>query len=223
MKNLLFSISIVLLSLVACVQAPKSDEAKVEEKKEVKAVPQTAESKKLTVDTQKSRVTWIGTKPTGRHTGTINIASGDLTVQGDDIKAGNFVMDMKSVKVMDMDEENNNNLAGHLMSDDFFKVEKFPQAKFVLTSIAPYKKVEGAEKPKMPGVTHTITGNLTLLKETKSISFPAKVTMSDKGLKATANFNIDRTDWGVSYGSDKSLGDKFIRPDVNLALNLVAK
>jgi polyisoprenoid-binding protein YceI len=74
----------------------------------------------------------------------------------------------------------------------------------------------------MKDATHTITGNLTLKGTTKSITFPAKVAVNDNVVTADANFNIDRTQWGLVYGNDQSLGDKFIRPTVNIQLHLVA-
>jgi polyisoprenoid-binding protein YceI len=73
------------------------------------------------------------------------------------------------------------------------------------------------------GATHIISGNLKLKDSTKNISFPAKVEITDASVTAVADFNIDRSTWGLSYGADKSLGDKFIRPEVNIKLNITAK
>ena len=101
-----------------------------------------------------------------------------------------------------------------MKSADFLDTEKFPTAKFEITSVAPLANDSSA--------THTISGNLTLKDSTKNISFPAKLTVADNNLQAQANFNIDRTLWGLYYGNDKSLGDKFIRPEVNIKLNITA-
>ncbi len=208
-----------MFSFSSCVQAPKSDTATISDPKEVRQnIP---ESKTYNIETNKSLVTWIGTKPTGRHNGSLNIIKGRLGYKDGNITSGKFDIDMGSLKVLDMDEENNNNLAGHLMSEDFFKVKQFPKSTFVITSTEPYKEGVG-EKPLLKDVTHTVTGNLTMLGKTMSISFPAKIVIGDK-VKAEANFNIDRTNWGISYNSDKSLGDKFIRHDVNIGLNIVAE
>jgi hypothetical protein len=46
--------------------------------------------------------------------------------------------------------------------------------------------------------------------------------MNGNSLIADADFNIDRTQWGIVYGNDKSLGDKFIRPEVNIKLHIEA-
>ena len=74
----------------------------------------------------------------------------------------------------------------------------------------------------MANPTHFVTGNLELKGVTKRIKFPAKITISDGKVNAEAKFNINRKDWGMSYGADESLGDKFIRPTVHLGLNIVA-
>lgn len=74
----------------------------------------------------------------------------------------------------------------------------------------------------MKEATHTVTGNLTLKDITKSITFPAKIAMAENQVTADANFNIDRTQWGIVYGNDKSLGDKMIASEVNMQLHLVA-
>ena len=81
-------------------------------------------------------------------------------------------------------------LTKHLKSGDFFNVNEYPTAKFVSTSI------EDAGDGKV-----NITGDLTLLDETKSITFPATVS-NDDGLQFDATFTIDRTEFGMDHGLD---------------------
>ena len=81
-------------------------------------------------------------------------------------------------------------LTTHLKSADFFNVNEYPTAKFASTSI------EEAGDGKV-----NVTGDLTLLGETKSITFPATVSMED-GLKFDATFTIDRTEFGMNYGEE---------------------
>jgi len=106
-------------------------------------------------------------------------------------------------------------LQEHLLSPDFFETAKYPTAKFEVTgSEALVNSTEG---------THKISGNLTLKDSTQNVSFPATVTVSENDFAATAKYSIDRTKWGLVYGNDKSLGDKFIYPVVEITLNLKAK
>lgn len=77
-------------------------------------------------------------------------------------------------------------LTNHLNSPDFFDTREYPTAKFESTEITAGENGQ-----------QTITGNLTLLKTTKKISFPATVTVGDSGLTLNAKFKIDRMDFGI--------------------------
>ncbi|MFN3149633.1 YceI family protein [Bremerella sp.] len=81
-------------------------------------------------------------------------------------------------------------LTNHLKSPDFFDVRQNPEAKFASKSIEIGD--DGTAK---------VTGDLTLLGETKSISFPAKVKVG-KDIALDAEFVINRVDFGMDYGTD---------------------
>jgi polyisoprenoid-binding protein YceI len=81
-------------------------------------------------------------------------------------------------------------LNGHLSGPDFFDVNVYPTAKFESTQIAPATG---------DAATHTITGDLTLLKTTREISFPATVRIGDDGVSLDATFVLDRTEYGINY------------------------
>ncbi len=148
-------------------------------------------------------------------------------------------MDMKTVQARDeaMDEANNTKLSGHLKSDDFFQVEQYPNAVFEITSVEPigtaslvtndtdtdYTEYRDYNEFKVVDPTHMVTGNLTIKGETKGITFPARISMNNGEIKAKANFNINRTDWNLTYGADRSLGDKMLYSDFNLGFEIVAK
>jgi polyisoprenoid-binding protein YceI len=148
--------------------------------------------------------------PRQAHEGTINLASGSLVSDGKSVTGGDFVIDMKSIVATDItDPEYNKKFIGHITTGDFFEVEKYPTATFKIT------KVVGAN----------VTGDLTLHGVTKSITFPAKVSMMGGKATATASIPVDRTDFGVKYGSKKffdSIGDKAIDDVFNLDVTLVA-
>lgn len=174
----------------------------------------TTESATYTVDNAKSTVNWHGSKLTGEHSGTIQIQSGSLSVEGGNVTAGEFVIDMNTLKET-VDESNEEakkyaaKLEGHLKSADFFEVETYPTSKFVIT------KVEG----------DNVSGNLTIKGITKEISFPATINVTDNEVTASAEFTINRADWEVKYGSSTffdDLGDKVISNDIDYKINLVA-
>lgn len=164
----------------------------------------------LSVDTKASKIHWLAKKVTGQHEGTIGISSGSLVADGTKISGGSFVIDMKSIVCTDItNAEYNQKFIGHITTGDFFEVEKFPTSTFKIT------KVAGSN----------ITGDLTLHGVTKSITFPAKVAVVGGKVTATASIPVDRTDFGVKYGSKKffdSIGDKAIDDVFNLDVTLVA-
>jgi polyisoprenoid-binding protein YceI len=88
---------------------------------------------KFKADLKNSKITWLGKKITGEHSGTIDLSNGEFTINNDMITKANFQIDMTSLKNTDMtDEEYRTKLEGHLKSDDFFGVDKFPKASFVM-------------------------------------------------------------------------------------------
>ncbi|NEM99695.1 YceI family protein [Pontibacter burrus] len=218
------------LVLAACDTTVNADKAEVGAPVKAQAIVATTEV--YTIDTAKSTVTWIGAKLTGRHNGIFKIDNGQLTMHNKLLTGGKIEFNMLATRSDDkhLDEAGNEKLTTHLRSADFFDVERFPRARFVLTSIAPYDSTREAKPPihapdndlRVKGATHYLTGNLTIKDKTKSIRFPARITLQDSLLKARANFNIDRTDWDLIYRSDKSLGNQTIHPDVNIDINLVA-
>jgi len=166
---------------------------------------------RLTADTTKTKLLWLGEKVTGQHTGTINLQSGWLTWQDNKITSGEFDINMASLK----DTENNKMLIGHLKSDDFFGVVKYPLAKLVITGSTPFDKGSGI-----------VTGILTIKDITNPIEFKATTQKKDDGTWFFANITIDRTKYNIRYGSGSffdNLGDKTIYDDFSLKGNILVK
>ncbi|MFM7497379.1 MAG: YceI family protein, partial [Bacteroidota bacterium] len=165
-------------------------------------------------------IEWVGAKPTGKHNGTFKVSEGTFMVENNGITAGQFTIDMNSLTVLDLtDAKMNADLSGHLKSGDFFQADSFPTATFALSSAT------ALAAPDSLGNTHTIAGNLTLKGNTKGVSFPAKVTLTEGSLQAEGSLSIDRTQWNVVYGSKnifKNLGDKFINDMVDLKIKVSA-
>ncbi|OIQ30794.1 MAG: lipid-binding protein [Bacteroidetes bacterium MedPE-SWsnd-G2] len=154
-----------------------------------------------------SEITWKGHKVTGEHSGTITLKEGKLTFEGDELKGGSFVMDMTTINTTDMEGEYKQKLDGHLKADDFFGVEKFPTASLKFT------KVEGA------GGTYKVTADLTI----KGITNPVTFDLAVAGNTATSALKIDRTKYGIKYGSATffdGIKDKAIYDEFDLNVNL---
>lgn len=218
MKKTILAAGMFLFVFAACTQAPEADKAATTEKQETAVA---ADGAKFTADLGTSTVDFTGTKPTGQHTGSFKLQSGEATVKDGNLSAGSFVINIGSMVITDADTSGASKLKGHLLSADFFDAAKYGTATFDISSVETYDSVK--VKSLLAGATHIISGNLKLKDSTKNISFPAKVSVTENSVTAVADFNIDRSQWGLSYGNDKSLGDKFIRPEVNLKLNITAK
>ena len=171
-----------------------------------------------TIDASKSTVNWHGEKVTGEHTGTIQLKSGALNVDGYKM-TGEFQIDMTTIANTDIgSDEMRGKLEGHLKSDDFFSVASHPTATFKITKTSPLKEREGSK------ANFRITGDLTIKGITHEISFPAHVETSEGGVMAKAKVTIDRSKWEVRYGSGTffdNLGNKLIYDDFHLELALV--
>ncbi|GAA5020840.1 lipid-binding protein [Marivirga lumbricoides] len=170
--------------------------------------------KEVKVDVKSSQIAWVGEKVTGQHNGTVNIKSGALDVENGTIKGGEFTIDMTSIDVLDLEGDSKGKLMGHLKSDDFFSVEKYPTALFKINSVSESKQADA---------THFISGELTIKGITNKITFPATVTVNGDKVNAKATFALDRTKWNVRYGSGSffdGLGDKMIYDDFKLSVNL---
>lgn len=220
MKRNLLSMALIILTATAFIVSGcgKSDkEVKVSDKQNA----DNKSGKPLTVSVTDSKVNWLGKKVTGQHNGTIKVSGGEVLVDNGKVTGGKVEIDMKTIANEDLkDEESNKKLVGHLSSSDFFDVAKFPNSKIEIT------KVEALNDATKPNVNSTVTGNLTMKDVTKSITFPAEIKIENGVLTVKADFDIDRTDWNIKYGSGKffdNLGDKVINDKFNLNLTIVAK
>ncbi|MDD5151113.1 MAG: YceI family protein, partial [Flavobacterium sp.] len=122
----------------------------------------TAQTKK--VDASKSSINWLAKKVTGQHNGTVNIKDGALVFKGKKLVGGTFTSDMTSLTSTDLTGDWLAKLNGHLKSDDFFGVEKFPTSTLVFKTI-------GAKAKDV----YTVTADLTIKGITNPVTFDITV------------------------------------------------
>lgn len=214
-------LTVITLIAVMSVSVSCKNEAKNEtEATEAEAAAEAAaESNKYMVDTQASVINWQGEKPTGTHTGTVQIESGVINTTGEEI-SGSFLIDMTSITVTDLEGDQKTSLEQHLKGTvegkegDFFNVQKYPTAAFEITGVS---EKDGKKM---------MSGNLTIKDTKKNIEFPVSYSVNGNKMTMTSEpFTIDRTNWNVNYGSKSvfdNLGDKFINDDMQLEIKVVA-
>ncbi len=213
-------LALALFGLAACgSEAPEGE--KVEAGEAIETTDENAASgTTYMVNTEESQIDWVGSEAIGgEHTGYINLKEGKLMVEDGNITGGSFVIDMTTITDTDLaPEDGKAKLEGHLKSDDFFNVSEHPTSTFEIVS------VEAVESD-TSGVSHRITGNLTMRGITKSVTIPANVSMADGKLMAsTPQFTIDRTKWDVMFRASmtNTAKEKMINDLIGLKINLQA-
>lgn len=174
-------------------------------------VAPTLNAQSLKADAEKSTLKWHGKKVTGEHFGNIKLKEGNFTIKDDKIASGTFVIDMTTITNTDLEsEEYNAKLIGHLKSDDFFGVEKYPTSKLEITGSSKFVNDEAKVK-----------GNLTI----KNITHPVEFNVKRSGNNTyTTEIVVDRAKYDIRYGSGSffdNLGDKMIYDDFTLKVNIV--
>ncbi|MCK0130649.1 YceI family protein [Flavobacteriaceae bacterium F08102] len=215
MKLNVFKIAIVAFMALAVV-ACKKDQNKTEAGAAKNAAEISNEAVQYTVDTDNSTLAWEGFKPTGKHNGTIQLSEGTIGLEDGKLAAGNFVIDMNSIKNLDIENEGDNaKLVGHLKSGDFFDVENHKFSVFTITGVE-----------ERDGKT-IVKGNLTIKNIKKNIEFPATITVNGDEVNLNSEvFTIDRTEWDIKYKSGKffdDLKDKFINDEIEFQVNIKAR
>jgi polyisoprenoid-binding protein YceI len=223
MKKITFPIAIAALLFTASCNNPSSDTATTGDTQQTAV----ATGKEYVADAAATTIKWRATHKGGLapRFGTLNITNGDLTAKEGQITAGSFTIDINSliVDTTSVTEPGKKamDLQNHLKSADFFDAEKFPTAKFDITSVTPFDATK--DKSLLEGATHNVSGNLTIKGNAVNITFPAKITVSDAELDVIAKFNVDRTTWGLNLGTEGDPSNWMVSKEFELDINLKAK
>ncbi len=207
MKKFFFLFLTAGFLLTSCTSNPEGDKA---ETTEAQQAPTEAGGTAYTVNTQESTLRWEGKKVSATHHGVINIKSGKLMMDGDNLAGGEFAVDMNTIVNEDLQGEWNQKLVNHIKSEDFFHVQQHPEAIFQIT------EVKATDNPNQV----VVSGNLTIKGIAKNITFNADVVekSADK-IQMKADFNIEREQWGITY---TGMADDLISKEINFKVNIVA-
>lgn len=160
------------------------------------------------VDLAASSVKWVG-KMIGikAHDGVISLQEGELTLAGDKVVGGKFVVDMSSITPLDNNytapgsaKGTKEHLIGHLASDDFFAIEQHPTASFEIT---------GANED------GSVNGNLTIRGNTNAETV-TNVVVGDEVVSGSLTF--DRKKYNVSW--DSPMQDAILSNGIELEIEL---
>lgn len=165
-----------------------------------------AQAKKINV--KKSLISWTGRKVTGEHVGIIKFKDGVLIFKDKKVAGGSFTADMTTLENTDQTGKSKAKLEGHLKSADFFNTEEYKTAKLDFKTIKLKKKNN-----------YEVVADLTIKGKTNPVTFDLVII----GNKADANLVIDRTKYGIQYGSGSffdDLGDQTIYDEFEFKVTL---
>jgi polyisoprenoid-binding protein YceI len=220
--NKRFILALLCAGLFTTISCKKETAAEAEVTEPVEAKEVSRSSEKYTVDAINSKIDWVGSKPTGKHTGTINLTDGEIFLKDSIIETGKFTIDLKSITVTDLKAgDGKEDLENHLKglgkeadADHFFNTNKYPTGLFEVTGTT-------SENGKA-----MVEGNLTLKGITKNIKFPATITVTENSITLVSDsFKINRTLWNINYSSKsmvENLGNQYINDDIELKVNVKA-
>lgn len=194
------------LSITACSNpADGKPQAKVEEAapKDKVATP-AASSGAYAVNTESSKLGFVGSKVTGSHPGGFKTFTATVDPKDGKIDGGSVSVEI-DVDSMFTDSDD---LTTHLKGPDFFDATAHPKATFQSSEI----KAGGSD-----GHSHTVVGNLGLHGVTKKITFPANIAMDGDTVTVKTEFSINRKDFEIAYAGKP---DDLIRDEVVIKLDL---
>ena len=160
------------------------------------------EEKTYTIDLNKSKLRWVAKKLTGSHWGNIRLKSGIVNIKNNLPISGEFIVDMKTIEVMDTKGSIwGKKLQSHLHSKDFFDTENYPEAKLLIKRVT------------MRNGRFVIDADLTIKSIMHPIEFVCEIFQSDDLASARGKVEIDRTLYDVIYRSARyfpNIGDRMI-------------
>jgi polyisoprenoid-binding protein YceI len=171
------------------------------------------------LDPVESRIVWIGRNLVNRHWGHVALAGGRAHFQNGVPVAGEAALDLTRISCADLaGSDLHDVLVHHLESDDFFDVARFPEAKFSFDAAEICSDKPGCRNLKL-------RGDLTLRGVTRPLVIDAAAgTLPDGRAALQSAFTIDRTTWGVIYGSGKfftRLAGHLVNDEIELQLRVL--
>jgi polyisoprenoid-binding protein YceI len=221
-KKIYSILSILIFSvIVSCGKDPKEDK-----KQEVMPIQETAQLRSeediINFGIEKSSISWEGKAITKSHDGSLQFKKAQLYVdKNDGMYGGHFIVDMNSLKVLDLEGDDKLSLEGHLKGtiegkeDHFFDVKKFPTASLEIVLV-----------DRVDEYSYTVVANLTMKNETQQVKFLCKLGLNEATGKysfKTERIKVDRTKFGIKFMSSNffdGLGDKAINDEIMFSVNL---
>lgn len=157
-------------------------------------------SGKIALTKENTKLAWVGRKTVVANyedAGSISVSAGSVALENGKVKTAEATIDMNSIVTLTTGKgDGQDMLSGHLKSPDFFDTAKFPTADLKITDAKLVSENNGLQ-------TYEFTGDLTMKGITNKVTFTGTVSFSGSIAKMEAETKLDRTKWGINYGSSK--------------------
>lgn len=180
--------------------------------------PPTNYSGVLTLTPENTKLAWVGRKTLVlgyEDAGSINISSGKTVIENGKVVSTEAEINMNTIATLNTGKgSDEDKLTKHLKSADFFDVEKYPTATLKITTAKLLSENSGVQN-------YEFSGTLTMKGITAEVTFPGNVTLSENSAKMEAETKLDRTKWGINFGSSK-IANSFIDDYFTLKISINA-
>lgn len=213
MKKIILALSVIAY-FASC--SSNTDSTNESENQDSTAV-ETGVSGSYNIDLSSSYVNWEGAHLVGSvHNGQVKINEGSFEVENGQVTSGEIIINLATISALDLTgkPEDSTKLTKHLKNPDFFHIDSFPFASYEITGST------------NEGNNTIISGNLTIKGVSKPVSFNSQVSADANGFKATGETEIDRTEWGLTFGSknyfENLAADKVVKDKIKIGFNISA-
>jgi len=148
-------------------------------------------------------LTWQGRAAVGGYApeGTLEILEASAEIKEDKLIDLSVVVDMRTL------DQENSRLKNHLRDEDFFYVDKFPVATFILSDVVQLKNAE-----------ILLNGIMTIRGMSSEEKIRAEVIRNDESIRISFDHIMDRTSYGITYNSpsvfeklkENAIADEFV-------------
>ncbi len=192
----------LMLAAISCSEGPKSESNKIDPSLVIDKNQR--QGRKYALDSSGSFINWSGSNGQISHYGIFHIDHGYITIKDSAVSGGEIFINLSDFRILDMKDNpvESRRLATFMKSAEFFDIQSFPQAKFVIDSVRPIVipveiRVRMSKNAyELP--TDSIYGTLSIKGLKRNIRFPAKIDMRYFSLQGSADFMIDRNNWNLN-------------------------
>ena len=142
----------------------------------------------LELNPKESKIEFVGSKPDGKHDGGFRKFEAEAVADFEETSHSSLKIAIDATSLW----SDNTKLTNHLKNPDFFDVRKYPAITFESTKVVPGDEGKA-----------TIVGKMKMLDKVVDVEIPVSAEATERQLTLNADFSIDRTKWGMSYGEGK--------------------